>query len=161
MSQFAELTIGSAAPAFCLPNQAEKEVCLKDYNGKWVILYFYPKDNTSGCTTEAIDFTAKVDTFDKNNAVIVGVSPDSPKSHVNFINKHNLKITLLSDPQHQVLEAYGVWRLKKMYGREYYGVVRSTFLIDPQGRIQAIWPTVKVKGHTEAVFNKLSDLLGK
>ncbi len=153
-----KLEIGKKAPDFCLPDQNNKEVCLEDFRGKWVILYFYPKDNTSGCTREAIDFTEHLDEINSLNAVVLGVSPDSVKSHVRFREKHGLKVTLLSDPEHEVLETYGAWQLKKMYGREYYGVVRSTFLIDPEGKIAFIWPKVKVKGHVEAVIEKLKEL---
>ena len=148
---------GDTASDFCLPNQNNKEVCLKDYKGKWVVLYFYPRDNTSGCTMEALDFSQNLGDFEKMNAVILGISPDSTKSHVNFITKHSLKITLLSDPEHEVLEKYGVWQIKKMYGREYYGVVRTTFLIDPEGKIAYIWKKVKAKGHVEEVKKKLKD----
>ncbi len=149
---------GEKAPDFCLPDQNDKEVCLKDYRGKWVVLYFYPKDNTSGCTKEAIGFTEMKKEFEKMGAIILGVSPDSTKSHRNFIEKKDLKITLLSDPEHKVLEAYGAWQLKKMYGREYYGVVRSTFLISPEGKIAFVWPKVKVAGHVENVLEKLKEL---
>ncbi len=154
----AELKAGDLAPEFCLPDADEKEVCLKDFRGKWVVLYFYPKDNTSGCTREAIDFTEHLEEIEKLGAVVLGVSPDSTKSHVKFREKHNLKVTLLSDPEHKVLEMYGVWQLKKMYGREYYGVVRSTFLIDPDGKIAHIWRKVKVKGHVDDVINRLKEL---
>lgn len=152
------LEVGQPAPDFCLPNQDDEEVCLRDLRGKWVVLYFYPKDNTSGCTREAVDFTEHLDAFRARNAIILGVSPDSTRSHRNFCNKHNLKITLLSDPEHSVLEAYGVWQLKRMYGREYWGVVRTTYLINPEGKIAWVWPKVKVKGHVEAVLQKLSEL---
>ena len=135
----AQLEIGSKAPDFCLPNKEEKEICLNKYRGKWVVLYFYPKDNTKGCTMEAIDFTQHLEEFEKLGAVVIGVSPDSPKSHQRFMEKHGLK-------------------LKKMYGREYYGVERSTFLIDPDGKIAYIWRKVKVKGHVEDVLNKLKEL---
>lgn len=148
---------GDKAPDFCLPDQNNKEVCLKDFKGKWVVLYFYPKDNTSGCTMEAMDFSQNLDEFKKMHAVILGVSPDSTKSHVNFMQKHKLTVTLLSDSEHQVLEKYGVWQKKKMYGREYYGVVRTTFLIDPEGKIAHIWEKVKVKGHAEEVKCELRD----
>ncbi len=156
----AELKVGDPAPDFCLPDQDGNEVCLKDLRGKWVILYFYPKDNTSGCTKEAIGFTEHLEEIESLGAVVLGVSPDSVKSHVKFREKHNLKVTLLSDPEHKVLETYGAWQLKKMYGREYYGVVRSTYLIDPEGKIAYIWPKVKVKGHVEAVIEKLKELKG-
>jgi len=155
------LSEGKEAPDFCLPDQDKREVCLSNFRGKWVVLYFYPKDNTSGCTREAQDFTEKLEEFEKLGAVILGVSPDSPKSHRNFREKKNLRVTLLSDQEHRVLETYGAWQLKKMYGREYYGVVRSTYLIDPEGRIARIWPKVKVKGHVEEVLNTLKELRGK
>jgi peroxiredoxin Q/BCP len=121
-------------------------------------LYFYPKDNTQGCTTEACDFTVALPDFEGLDAVILGVSPDSPKKHRNFIEKKELQITLLADEDKEVLESYGVWQLKKMYGREYMGVVRSTFLIDPDGKIAKIWDKVKVKGHVEAVKKELFEL---
>ncbi len=153
-----KLKIGDKAPLFCLPNQDEEKICLSDFKGKCVVLYFYPKDNTSGCTKEAIGFTEKKEEFEKLGAVILGVSPDSPKSHRNFIEKKGLTITLLSDQEHKVLEEYGAWQLKKMYGREYMGVVRSTYLINPEGKIAYIWPKVKVAGHVDAVLEKLKEL---
>ena len=153
-----KLNIGDLAPEFCLKDSNDKEVCLKDFKGKYLILYFYPKDNTSGCTREAIDFTEYLDEIRKLGAEIVGVSPDSVKSHVKFITKHELKVPLLSDPEKKVLDAYGAWQLKKMYGREYMGVVRSTYLIGKDGKILHIWPKVKVKGHVEEVINKLKEL---
>jgi peroxiredoxin Q/BCP len=146
------------APEFCLPNQDETEICLRDLSGKWVVLYFYPKDNTPGCTTEACDFTNEVEEFEDLDAVILGVSPDSPKKHRNFIEKKDLKITLLSDEDKSVLKAYGAWGLKKNYGREYEGVIRSTFIISPDGEIVAEWKNVRVKGHAEKVKEKLKEL---
>ncbi len=148
---------GEMAPDFCLPSDEDREVCLHDLRGKWVVLYFYPKDNTSGCTREAVDFSQALEEFDKLGAVILGVSPDSVQSHRRFREKHNLRVTLLSDPEHRVLEAYGAWGLKKRYGREYYGVIRSTFLIDPEGRIVRVWPNVRVKGHVEDVLSTLRE----
>ena len=158
MSQVLNLDVGSKAPNFCLPNQSGEEVCLDQFRGKWVVLYFYPKDNTSGCTREAQDFSAYVREFEKHGAVILGVSPDSVKSHANFIVKKDLRITLLSDQEHEVMEAYGVWQLKKMYGKEYMGVVRTTFLIDPEGKVAAVWRKVKVRGHVEEVLERLKEL---
>ena len=131
---------------------------LADFAGQWLVLYFYPKDNTPGCTTEAIDFTALSPQFQQLNAVILGVSPDSEKSHCRFIEKHNLTIQLLSDTEHQLAEIYQVWGLKKFMGKEYMGIKRSTFLIDPQGNIAYIWSNVKVKAHAEAVLKKLEEL---
>jgi len=154
------LTKGDNAPEFCLPNSEGKPICLKDFRGRWLVLYFYPKDNSSGCTKEALEFTELKSRFEGMKAVIIGISPDSVESHRKFREKHALTITLLSDPDHKVLEAYGVWQLKRMYGREYHGVVRSTFLIDPDGKIAEIWTKVKVKGHAEAVQCALSDAQG-
>lgn len=144
-----------SAPSFQLANQSTEMVSLSDFQGKWLILYFYPKDNTPGCTTEAVDFTALLPEFAKLGAAVVGVSPDSVTSHSKFITKKNLQITLLSDPDHQVAETYGVWQLKKFMGKEYMGIVRSTFAIDPQGNIAFIWTPVKVKDHAAAVLEWL------
>ena len=153
--------IGDKAPQFCLPDKDNNKVCLKDLQGRWLVLYFYPKDNTSGCTMEATYFTRAKTQFEKLNSVILAVSPDSMESHCKFADKHGLKITLLSDPEHKVLESYGVWQKKKMYGKEFWGVVRSTFLIDPKGKIRYLWPKVKVAGHVEEVKDKLVELSGK
>ena len=139
------LETGTKAPEFCLPNQDSVEICLRDLKGKWIVLYFYPKDNTPGCTTEACDFTAAIPDFEGLNAVILGVSADSPKRHQNFIEKQNLEITLLSDEETNMMQDYGVWQLKKNYGREYMGIVRSTCIINPQGEIAAVWENVKVR----------------
>ncbi len=152
------IEIGEKAKDFCLPNQDEVDICLRDLKGKWVVLYFYPKDNTPGCTTEACDFTQSLPDFEELDAVILGVSPDSPKKHRNFIEKKALKITLLSDEDKKVLQEYGVWQLKKMYGREYMGVVRTTYLIDPEGKVVYRWDKVKVKRHVEKVKEKLEEL---
>ena len=149
---------GAEAPGFCLPDQKGDEVCLEDLRGRWVVLYFYPKDNTRGCTLEAIDFTMNKERIEGMNATVLGVSPDSVKSHQGFCDKHGLTITLLSAPEHDVLEAYGVWQLKMMYGKEYQGVVRSTFLVDPEGRIAHTWIRVKVADHVEVVIEKLAEL---
>lgn len=144
------LKIGDKAPDFCLPNQDNIKICLRDFHSKWIVLYFYPKDNTSGCTREAKE-------FNRLNTIVIGISPDSVKSHRKFIEKHTLRITLLSDVNHDILNLYGVWRLKKLYGREYYGVVRNTFIIDPEAKIRYIWRRVKVQGHAEKVLNKLKE----
>ena len=143
-----------------MPNQDEEEICLRDIKGKWIVLYFYPKDNTPGCTTEACEFTEAEPDFSKLDAIILGVSPDSPKKHRNFIEKKELGITLLSDEDKEVCNLFGVWQLKKMCGREYMGVVRSTFIINPDGYIDASWEKVRVKGHVEAVKAKLEELRG-
>ncbi len=152
------LEVGQKAPEFCLPNQDNEEICLRDFAGSWVVLYFYPKDNTPGCTTEALDFTALKVEFEKEGATIFGVSPDSIKRHQNFIQKKDLQITLLSDEEKEVAKKYGVWQLKKLYGKEYMGIVRSTFLIDPDGKIAYIWSKVKVKNHAQEVLEKLKEL---
>lgn len=143
---------------FRLQNQDGIETSLKDYRGSWVILYFYPKDSTPGCTTEACDFSSEVDSFRELNANIIGVSKDSVKSHKNFQTKKELKITLLSDPEKEVLKEYGAWGLKKMYGKEVEGTIRSTFIINPDGEIVAEWKGVKVKGHVDEVKSKLQEL---
>jgi peroxiredoxin Q/BCP len=157
-AQQGNLKIGDLAPDFCLPDKDNKVACLRDFKGTWLILYFYPRDNTSGCTREAVDFTDALDEFKKLNAVVLGVSADSVESHSKFAAKYQLKVTLLSDGDHEVLDQYGVWQLKRLYGREFRGVVRSTFLISPEGKIAYVWPRVKVKGHVEAVKRRLMEL---
>jgi peroxiredoxin Q/BCP len=152
------LAEGDAAPDFTLNDKDGTPVSLSGYRGKWVVLYFYPRDNTSGCTTEAKDFSALLPQFEKEDATIIGISADSETSHAKFITKHELTVTLLSDPDHQALEAYGVWQKKKMAGREYMGIVRTSFLIDPQGIIRQVWNKVKVKAHAEAVHETLCQL---
>ena len=153
--------VGDIAPDFCLPMAADREFCLKDREKGWLVLYFYPKDNTSGCTREAVDFTLHQPDFRKLGAEVVGISRDSPASHEKFAAKHGLGVKLLSDPDHLVTEAYGAWALKKMYGKESFGVIRSTFLIDPEGRVAYIWRRVKVDGHANAVIERLQKLQGK
>ncbi len=152
------LEVGAVVPDFCLPNQDEEEICLRDIKGRWIVLYFYPKDNTPGCTTEACDFTDALPDFEGLSAIVLGVSPDSPKKHRNFIEKKELKITLLADEEKELCSLFGVWQLKKNYGREYMGVVRSTFLIDPDGKIAAMWDKVRVKGHVDTVKTELEAL---
>jgi peroxiredoxin Q/BCP len=144
---------------FCLPNQDEVEICLRDLKGKWIILYFYPKDNTPGCTLEAKEFSELLDQFEESGAIIIGISPDSPKKHCNFIEKHNLNITLLSDEKKETLKAYGAWGKKKMYGKEYEGVIRSTFIINPKGEIVKEYKKVRAKGHALKVLEDLKSLL--
>ena len=152
------LEINQEAPEFCLPNQDDIEICLRDLKGKWVVLYFYPKDNTPGCTTEACDFTQALPDFTDLDAIVLGVSADSTKKHRNFIEKKDLAITLLSDEDTSVMQKYGVWQLKKNYGREYMGIVRTTFIIDPNGKIAAVWEKVRVKDHVQKVKEKLKEL---
>jgi peroxiredoxin Q/BCP len=149
------------APAFSLKNQDEKTVSLDDFAGQWLVLYFYPKDSTPGCTTEACEFTADWSGFERLRAKVVGVSPDSPESHRNFIEKQGLKVELLSDPDHAVLVEYGAWGEKNTYGKVSQGVLRSTVLIDPEGRIVHHWPGVKAAGHAREVAEKLAELQAK
>ncbi|HEC00881.1 MAG: thioredoxin-dependent thiol peroxidase [Emcibacter sp.] len=152
------LDVGQKAPDFSLPNENGDIVSLSDFKGKKLVLYFYPKDSTPGCTTEARDFTAKKAEFEAAGAVILGASKDSIKRHQNFIAKQDLKINLISDEDGILCEAYGVWILKKLYGREYMGIERATFLIDQNGVIQKIWHKVKVKGHADAVLEAVKEL---
>ena len=152
------LDIGNTIPDFCLPNQDEEEICFRDIKGRWIVLYFYPRDNTQGCTTEACDFTEALPDFRELDAVIIGVSPDTPRKHRNFIKKYDLKITLLADTNKELAKKFGVWQLKKSYGREYKGIVRSTFLISPDGKIANKWEKVRVKGHVQEVKKRLIEL---
>jgi thioredoxin-dependent peroxiredoxin len=154
------LEVGTKAPEFKLPNQVEHEVSLKDLRNQWVVLYFYPKDDTPGCTIEACDFTSGLKAFEKLNAVVIGISPDSPASHLDFIAKHDLKLTLLADEEREVMREYGAWGLKKMYGKEVEGVIRSTFIIDPHGKVAHAWYNVKADGHADKVREKLAELAG-
>lgn len=152
---------GVPAPGFALPDQNDQTVKLTDYKGKWVIVYFYPKDDTPGCTTEACDFTDGLKSFEKLNAVVLGVSADSTESHRKFIKKHDLKIILLSDVNHAMMEKYGVWQVKNNYGKEYMGIVRTTYLIDPEGKVARVWEKVSAAGHAEAVKTALAELKKK
>jgi peroxiredoxin Q/BCP len=147
-----ELAPGDRAPAFRMPTDSAGQVSSAALKGKPYILYFYPKDDTSGCTKEAIEFTAAKKKFDALGIEIVGVSKDTATSHDKFKNKHKLKITLASDPEKETAEAYGVWVLKTLYGRKYMGMDRATFLVDAKGVIRQIWRKVKVPGHVEAVL---------
>jgi peroxiredoxin Q/BCP len=152
------LEVGTQVPDFCLPNQDEEEICFRDIKGRWVVLYFYPKDNTPGCTTEACDFTAALPDFTGLDTIVLGVSPDSPEKHRKFIEKKELGITLLADEDKELCNLFGIWQLKKFMGKEYMGVVRSTFIIDPDGKVAATWTKVRVKEHVEAVKTKLKEL---
>jgi peroxiredoxin Q/BCP len=152
------ITVGKKAPEFALQDQDEKTVKLGDFKGRWVVLYFYPKDDTPGCTVEACDFTAGLKDFEGLEAVVLGCSPDSPESHRKFIAKYKLKIRLLSDPDHAVLEKYGAWGEKNMYGKINMGVIRSTVIIDPAGKVLRHWPKVRADGHAAEVREALKDL---
>jgi len=152
---------GDVAPAFSMPGSGNSgTLSLTDYAGKYLVLYFYPKDNTPGCTTEAIDFTAQKQAFAKLNADIIGVSRDSVKKHDNFIAKKELGIILGADVEGSVTEDYGVWVEKSMYGKTYMGIQRATFLIGPDGKIVEVWPKVRVKGHVDAVLESLREHAG-
>jgi peroxiredoxin Q/BCP len=153
-----ELSVGDRAPEFELPRDGGKTVKLADYAGKLVVLYFYPQDDTTGCTKEAIDFSQLKPEFEKAGAVVIGVSPDSAKKHDKFKTKHGLTIELAADEERKVIDAYNLWVEKQMYGRSYMGVERATFLIGRDGRIAAIWRKVRVKGHAEAVLQAVREL---
>jgi len=144
-------TVGSPAPDFTLPTD-QGEFNLAAHKGKPVVVYFYPKDDTSGCTKEAIGFSCLADEFAKVGAVVIGISPDSADKHGKFRAKHALTVALGSDPEHQVAESYGAWGEKSLYGKKYFGIVRSTFLVAPDGTLARAWPKVKVDGHAEEVL---------
>ena len=151
--------VGQPAPDFTLPDARGGEVSLQDLQGSWVVLYFYPRDNTSGCTTEALEFTELLPEFTAMGAKVLGVSKDSAASHQKFIDKHNLGVQLLSDPGLKALQSYGAWQMKKMYGKESMGTVRSTVLIDPEGIVRQTWPKVaKSAGHAQKVLQSLQAL---
>ncbi len=152
------IAIGQAAPDFTLQDQAGSPIRLSGFQGSPIVLYFYPKDDTPGCTKEACAFRDAFAEYRKRGAQILGVSPDDPKSHAKFVEKYELPFTLLADPDHQVCEAYGVWKEKNLYGRKSMGVERTTLVIDGQGVIRAVFPRVKVDGHSEAVLKALDEL---
>ncbi len=152
------IAVGTKAPDFQLEDQDGKPVRLSQFAGKWVVLYFYPKDDTPGCTTEACEFTDALRAFEALDAVVLGCSPDTPESHKRFIAKHSLSLRLLADPQHTVLERYGAWGEKTMYGKKTVGVKRSTVLVAPDGTVAFHWPNVKAAGHAEQVRAKLAEL---
>ncbi|WP_422006954.1 thioredoxin-dependent thiol peroxidase [Pyruvatibacter mobilis] len=149
---------GDKAPAFSMPTDGDGTAALKDYKGKPLVLYFYPKDDTSGCTKQAIGFSERLKDFEKAGAAILGVSRDPVKKHDKFKDKHDLTITLGSDEEGTVTEAYGVWVEKSMYGRKYMGIERSTFLIDGKGKIARVWRKVKVPGHVDEVLDAVKAL---
>jgi peroxiredoxin Q/BCP len=153
-----EVTVGAKAPDFDLPRDGGGRVSLSQFGDRAVVLFFYPKDDTSGCTTESIAFTALVDEFEASGAVVIGMSPDSVKSHDKFLKKHSLGVILAADEDKAVLQAYGVWKEKSMYGKKYMGVERTTFLIDTAGKVARIWEKVKVAGHAEEVLQAVKSL---
>ncbi|MFB9950894.1 thioredoxin-dependent thiol peroxidase [Rhizobium puerariae] len=150
-----DLAIGDIAPDFALPRDGGGTVSLNSFSGKPVVLYFYPKDDTTACTREAISFTGLLPEFEKAGATVIGVSPDSVRKHDRFAQKHGLSVILASDEDTALANLYGVWKEKSMYGRTYMGVERTTFLIGGDGRIAKIWPKVKVAGHAEEVLDTL------
>ena len=149
---------GKKAPAFSLKDQTGKTVKLADFAGMNVVLYFYPKDNTPGCTTEACDFRDQHGKLEKAGAVVLGVSPDAEKTHLKFAGKFGLPFTLLADTEHAVAEKYGSWGEKTLYGRKFMGIIRSTFLIGGDGKVAKVWPKVKVAGHVEEVLEAVKSL---
>lgn len=155
------LKVGDKAPAFELPAVPEGRIKLSQFKGQNVVLYFYPRDNTPGCTTEACDFRDSLEQFQQLEAVVLGVSTDDVDSHQKFAAKYELPFPLLADTEHLVAEKYGAWGEKSNYGKKYMGLIRSTFLIDKQGKIAAIWPNVRVAGHVAQVAEALTQLAGK
>lgn len=153
----ATLQEGDKAPDFTLPADGGGTVSLKDYKGRRVLVYFYPKDDTSGCTAESCSFSENIKAFDKLNCAVIGISKDSVKSHDKFKAKYDLQFPLGSDAESDVCERYGVWTEKSMYGRKYMGIERTTFLIDENGKIEKIWNKVKVNGHTDEVMAALNN----
>jgi len=153
-----KIEIGDKLPTFSLPLSNDKTINSKDLLGKRFILYFYPKDNTPGCTNQAKDFSNKLKYFKKLKTEVIGISKDSLKAHKNFINKHNLKILLGSDEEINIIKKFGVWVEKNMYGRKYMGIQRSTFIIDENSKIFFSWEKVKVKGHVDEVLEKLKEI---
>jgi len=150
------LNVGDPAPDFTLPRNGGGTISLADLRGRKVVLYFYPKDDTTGCTAEAIAFTGLLPQFEAAGAVVIGVSPDTVAKHDKFAAKHELGVILASDQSTEIAAAYGVWKEKRMYGRTYMGIERSTFLIGADGLVSAIWPKVKVAGHAEEVLAALA-----
>ena len=149
------LKVGDKAPEFTLISDDGKNISLKDLRGKKVILYFYPKDDTEACTEQACSFRDNIKIIEKKNTVVIGVSKDNTKSHVKFKKKYDLPFTLLSDENREMLEAYGVWKEKSMFGKKYMGIIRTTFLLDEKGITEQVWEKVSVKGHIEDIISKL------
>ena len=152
------IEVGAASPPFDLENEHDEKVSLESLRGQWVVLYFYPRDDTPGCTKEACEFTAGIERFRDLDAVVLGCSPDGTAAHRKFIAKHSLDLTLLSDPTHETMERYGAWGEKVLYGRKSVGVIRSTVLIDPEGRVAHHWRKVRAAGHADHVARRLADL---
>ncbi|MAK62091.1 MAG: thioredoxin-dependent thiol peroxidase [Ponticaulis sp.] len=153
------MQIGDTLPKFNLPTIPGQTLSSEDLSGNWSVVYFYPKDNTPGCTKEALAFSEHIEEFEKLGVKVIGVSKDSPKKHENFIQKHNLKIDLVSDEDGNLCESFGVWAEKKMYGKVYWGIIRSTFLFDPDQKLYQAWQKVKVPGHAETVLQAVSEAI--
>lgn len=149
------IEIGNKAPNFKLASSNGETISLNSFKGKNILIYFYPKDATPGCTKQAIGFTEHANEFEKRNTIVLGISPDNLASHEKFIKKHNLNVILLADEEKQAIESYGVWKEKKMYGRTFMGVERSTFLVDRTGTVKAIWRKVKVAKHIQEVLDEI------
>ena len=154
------LEAGDKAPKFDIPNQNGSMIKLDDLLGKWSVIFFYPRDDTPGCTIEAKEFTELSSKFEEHGATIYGVSPDNETKHCKFIEKHELKVELLADTESTMLADYGVWQEKSMYGKTYMGVVRTTYLIDPEGSVAEAWTKVKARGHAEIVLERLKEIKG-
>ncbi len=146
------VAVGDKAPEFTLPASGGQTISLSEFKGKKVVLYFYPKDDTPGCTLEAKDFRDNIDAFEKCNTVILGASKDTPTKHDKFCTKYDLPFTLLSDEEGKLLDAYDVWKQKSMYGKTFMGIERTTILINENGVVSHVWPKVKVKGHVQEVL---------
>lgn len=153
------MDIGDKFPEYSLSDENDETVNSKDLNGVRYVIYFYPRNNTAGCTKEALEFTELISSFLMRNVPVFGVSRDSPASHRKFIDKHGLKVKLLSDPDHSLTEAVGAWGMKKMYGREHEGVFRSTFIVGKDGKVEAVWKNVRVAGHAQKVLDRVISLI--
>ena len=150
--------VGKTAPAFTGAITIDEKIRLSQFKGKYVVLYFYPKDNTPGCTVEAKEFRDEQDEFEAANAVVLGVSPDDVESHAKFISRFDLNFLLVADENHKIAEKYGVWVEKNMYGKKHMGIQRATFLIDPKGKIAHVWPKVRAEGHADQVLKVLAEV---
>ncbi|MEI6089983.1 MAG: thioredoxin-dependent thiol peroxidase [bacterium] len=153
------LKISAKSPDFSGKLQDESVISLTDFKGKWLVLYFYPKDNTPGCTVEACDFSDNMERITSTGAVVIGISPDSAKSHTNFIAKHNLEFNLIADTEKTIAIAYDVWGDKTLFGKAYKGIIRTTYIINPDGIIAEVFENVKVHGHVDQVINRLHKLI--
>ena len=154
------IEVGKRAPSFTLPDQDGNQLRLADLRGRWLVLYFYPKDDTPGCTVEACEFTDSIKDFESLDATVLGCSPDSPESHRRFIAKHDLSLTLVSDESKAMMQEYGAWGEKMLYGRKLTGVIRSTVLIDSDGKVAHHWKRANAKGHAASVQKRLAALRG-